>query len=86
MTDNLGGTPSNKTNSTSKTTKQFTRRMLLQGNVGIPGLTGAITAGNAQANMQKPVIPKTRKTELRLMQQVVISLNELCRNQIAKIS
>lgn len=64
MTDNLDRTPSNKTNSTSKTTKQLTRRRLfLQGSVGIAGLTGAIAAGKAQANTQKPVTPETGKAD-----------------------
>lgn len=64
MTDNLERTPSNKTNSTSKTTKQLTRRrLILQGSVGIAGLTGAIAAGNAQANRQKPVTPETGKAD-----------------------
>ena len=59
MTDNLDRTPSTKTNS-SKTTKQLTRRrLILQGSVGIAGLTGAIAAGNTQANTQKPVTPET---------------------------
>jgi NAD(P)-dependent dehydrogenase (short-subunit alcohol dehydrogenase family) len=59
MTGIFEPAPSTKTNS-SKTTKQLTRRrMLLQSGVGIAGLTGAIAAGNAQANTQKPVTPKT---------------------------
>lgn len=59
MTDNFEPAPSTKTNSTSKKTKLTRRRMLLQGSVGIAGLTGAIAAGNAQANTQKPVAPET---------------------------
>lgn len=63
MTDNLDRTPSNKTDSTSERNKQLTRRMILQGSVGIAGLTGAIAAGNAQANTQKQVTPKIGKAD-----------------------
>lgn len=63
MTDNLERAPSTKTNSTSKkSTKQLTRRqMMLQGSLGIAGLTTAIALGKAQANTQRPVAPKTGK-------------------------
>lgn len=49
------------TNNDSKKLKQFTRRRLIQGSVGLAGVGSAIAAGKAQANTQKPVQPESGK-------------------------
>ena len=59
MADNFEQTPSTNTNSSSK--KPTRRRLILQGGIGLAGLTTAIAAGRAQANTQRPVAPETGK-------------------------
>lgn len=49
------------TNNHSKQLKQFTRRRLIQGSVGLAAVGSAIAATKAQANTQKPVQPESGK-------------------------
>ena len=64
MAENLDRTPSTKTSKQS--TKQLNRRrIILQGGVGLAGLTTALVAGKAQANTQRPVAPETGRVNSR---------------------